>query len=130
MKLNWYYKLIYKGLFNRIITQLKYYLFGYFKNETAPFPISKTRKFNPLQEVSYIVVMYIFFPMLIISGIGLLFPETIIDKVFGFSGIQLTAVLHYIIGFLISLFLIIHLYIASVGKNPFNNFKSIINGYH
>lgn len=125
-----FYKLEYKGLLNRVIKQLKFYLLGYFKNESAPFPVSKTSKFNPLQKLTYVSTMYVFLPLLIITGIGLLFPSNIIDSVFEFNGIKLTTVIHYTIGFFVSLFLIIHLYFASVGKNPLDNFKSIINGYH
>jgi len=125
-----FYKLSLKGLMKRIITQFKFYLIGYFKNEDAPFPVNEKRKFNPLQKVSYVLTMYVFFPLVIISGFGLLFPEMIMQKVFGFSGIQLTAIFHSIMGFFISFFLVIHIYIASVGKKPSKNFKSIITGYH
>lgn len=124
------YKMKIKGLMNRLFIQGRYYLIGYFKNENPPFPISKKEKFNPLQKVAYVFTMYLFLPAVIISGLGLLFPEFIIEDVLGFRGIQLTAIFHSMMGFFLSLFLIIHVYIVSVGKNPFSNFKSMINGYH
>ena len=74
--------------------------------------------------------MYFAVPLVIISGIALLFPEIIIEKVYNFSGVFVTAILHSALGFFISIFLIIHLYVASLGKSPLNNFKSIINGWH
>jgi len=46
------------------------------------------------------------------------------------SGIFMTAIFHASLGFLVSIFLVVHLYVASIGKHPLNNFKSIINGYH
>ena len=125
-----YYKIKPKGLIKRITRQANYYVFGLFKGEDAPFPISEKRKFNPLQKYSYIFVMYLFVPLAIVTGLSLLFPELIIEKVYSVSGIFLTALLHGTVGFLISIFLIIHLYVASIGKNPLDNFKSIINGYH
>lgn len=64
------------------------------------------------------------------KGFGLLYAEVIVSKVFNMGGVILTAVLHAIMGFFISLFLIIHLYVASIGKHPLRNYKSIINGYH
>jgi len=54
----------------------------------------------------------------------------IISSVLTLSGVLITAVAHSAAGFLISVFLIIHLYVASIGKNPAENFKSIINGWH
>jgi thiosulfate reductase cytochrome b subunit len=124
------YRMKLKGLMKRLIDQSKYYMFGYFKGEPKPFPISKKNKFNPLQRVSYTVTMYILMPIVIITGLALLYPEIIVDEMFSVNGIQLTALLHAAIGFFISLFLVIHLYVASVGKHPLKNYKSIISGYH
>lgn len=124
------YLLKMKGLVERLMLQSKYYLYGYFKGEAKPFPISRDNKFNPLQRVAYVSAMYGFVPLVIITGLALLYPEIIIERVLGSSGIMLTAVLHATMGFLISLFLIIHLYVASVGKSPFKNYKSIVSGYH
>jgi thiosulfate reductase cytochrome b subunit len=62
--------------------------------------------------------------------LALLFPELIIENVYSVSGVFLTALLHASVGFLIFIFLIIHIYVASIGKNPLDNFSSIINGYH
>jgi len=101
-----------------------------FRNEKPPFPLSSHKKFNPLQKFFYTIIMYLFMPFLIFTGLALMLPEMIVEKTFGFNGISLTAVFHSMLGFLVSLFLVIHLYAASVGKNPFANFKSIITGWH
>lgn len=119
-----------KGLIQRLVIQGNYYLFGYFKGDPKPFPISKEQKFNPLQKLAYTGTMYLFVPIVIITGFSLLFPETIFENVLGFSGIKITAITHASFGFLISVFLIIHLYVASVGKKPLKNFRSIVNGFH
>jgi len=119
-----------KGFFKRLIKQAQYYTFGMFKGEAHPFPLSEKRKFNPLQKLSYVVVMYLFVPFVMISGFALLFPEIIIDRIYSVSGVLITAVAHSIAGFIISIFLVIHLYVASIGKHPAENFKSIINGWH
>jgi thiosulfate reductase cytochrome b subunit len=101
-----------------------------FKSEESPFPVSEKRKFNPLQKYAYIFVMYVFFPLLIITGTALLFPEIIMEQVFSISGILLTAVLHGILGFFVFIFLLVHIYVASMGKSPGENYKSIITGWH
>jgi len=119
-----------KGFLKRPIQQAIYYSWGMFHGMKAPYPLSAKRKFNPLQKYSYILVMYLAVPIVIITGLGLLFPEIIIEKVYSFSGVFVTAVLHSAMGFFISIFLIVHLYIASIGKSPLDNFKSIITGWH
>ncbi len=125
-----YYRLKLKGLYTKLTLQIVYYTYGIFKNQSPPFPISEKRKFNPMQKVAYLIVMYLFVPGLILTGLGLLFPELILENIYQLSGIFLTAILHASLGFLTSIFLIIHLYVASIGKYPLNNFRSIVNGYH
>lgn len=119
-----------QGFLKRPVKQAIYYVWGMFHGQKAPYPLSEKRKFNPLQKYSYILVMYLAVPIVIITGFALLFPEIIIDKVYAFSGIFVTAVFHSAMGFFISIFLIIHLYVASIGKSPIENFKSIITGWH
>jgi len=119
-----------KNFLKRPMKQAQYYAWGMFRGKDKPYPLSEKRKFNPLQKYAYIGVMYIFVPAVIITGFALLFPEIIIETVYNVSGIMLTAVLHSVMGFFVFLFLIIHLYISSIGKNPLGNYKSIINGWH
>ena len=119
-----------KNFIKRPMKQAYYYIWGMFHGMKAPYPLSEKRKFNPLQKYFYIIVMYLAVPMVIISGFALLFPEIIIEKVYTVSGIFLTAITHSALGFFISIFLIIHLYVASIGKSPIDNFKSIISGWH
>lgn len=125
-----YYRIKPKGLRKRLFKQLRFYTYGMFKNEEPPYPISEKRKFNPVQKYTYVAVMYLMVPAIIITGIALLFPELIIEDVYNMSGIFLTALLHAIVGFFISIFLVIHLYFATIGKKPLSNFKSIVTGWH
>lgn len=124
-----YYRLKFKGLRVRLWKQLRYYAYGFFLNEKSPFPVSKTNKFNPLQQISYIVATYLALPLLFVTGWALMFPEFILKQFLGISGIFLTAQLHVVMAFLITLFLIIHLYVSTMGKSPLSNFKSIITGW-
>jgi len=72
-----------KGLGQRLWAQGYYYAYGYFKGEKAPFPVDRERKFNPLQQVSYVGVMYFILPMLFVTGWALMFPEFILKKFLG-----------------------------------------------
>lgn len=124
------YQIVYKGLFKRLMTQARFYMFGIFKGENPPFPITKTNKFNPLQRFSYVFIMYLFVPVVFISGWALLYPETIPTIILGTSGLHLTDLLHIISGFVISFFMLIHIYFCTIGRKPSSNFKSILTGYH
>lgn len=125
-----YYLINMKGFFKRPLKQAYYYFWGMFHGMSAPFPISEKRKFNPLQKYMYVLIMYLVVPLVIISGFALLFPEIIIEEIYHLSGIYITAIVHAAMGFFISIFLIIHIYFATIGKSPLDNFKSIVSGWH
>ena len=124
-----YYRMPFKGVGKRLVKQAQYYAFGMFKGEKKPYPITEERKFNPLQKLFYVIIMYIGVPLVIISGWGLLFPESIIRAMFGVSGVVITVLVHVAMGFFISLFLVIHIYVSTIGHTRSANFLSIINGY-
>jgi len=127
---NWkHYKFSGKNYGDRLIQQFKYYTSGIFKGAKAPFPVSQKRKFNPLQHFTYISVMYVLVPIILITGCGLFFPELVIFKIFGISGLFLTDLLHILAGFILSMFLIVHIYFCLLGTSLLSNFKSMINGW-
>jgi thiosulfate reductase cytochrome b subunit len=113
----------------RMLKQFLYYMAGIFKGEPAPFPITKERKFNPLQQFSYMLIMYGCLPLIFVTGWGLFFPETIIPTIFGISGIFLTDLIHIITGFTVSMFMIIHVYFCTMGTKMSSLFKGMINGW-
>lgn len=125
-----YYAKWRKNLWPKLWKQFQFYAVGIFKGEPHPFPITKKQKFNPLQKVSYVFIMYFGMPILIVSGIGLMFPEKIQSSIFNISGLLFYDVMHYVVGFVISMFLVIHLYTCTLGKKPGTLFKSMVNGYH
>jgi thiosulfate reductase cytochrome b subunit len=125
-----HYRIERKGFLKDLITQMKYYALGMFKGEKHPFPVTLQGKFNPLQKFSYVLAMYVGMPLLIISGLGLLFPEMTLNKVFGISGQVLTDILHISMGFILSIFMVIHVYTCTLGSKPWTLFKGMITGYH
>ncbi len=125
-----YYRFERKNLIPDLVSQMKYYSFGMFRGEKHPFPVTETRKFNPLQKFSYVLAMYAGFPLLIISGFVLFFPDIAIKNVFGISGLVLNDVLHVSTGFLLSIFMLIHIYTCTLGSRPGSLFWGMISGYH
>jgi thiosulfate reductase cytochrome b subunit len=119
-----------QGFFKAFYQQARYYLFGIFRGDPHPFPVNAERKFNPIQQITYNVIQHAITPVTFVTGWALLYPETIILNVFGYSGIMLTSLLHVAAGFLISVFLVIHLYFITVGHSVTSNLKSMITGYH
>ncbi len=59
-----------------------------------------------------------------------MFPEITVKRFFGVSGLVLTDILHISVGFLLSVFLVIHIYTCTLGPKPGSLFRGMISGYH
>lgn len=125
-----HYRIQLKGLTGRLLSQFRYYTLGVFKNENAPFAVTKKMKFNPIQQVTYFVTMYVFMPLIFLTGLPMLFSGAFIRQLLGSNAFFIVDILHITIGYFLSLFLIIHIYFCTFGAKPYSNFKSIVTGYH
>lgn len=110
--------------------QNAYVAVGIFKGAPPPVVPTPERKFNVLQQATYLLVMYVAMPLLIITGIAFFFPEWAPERLFGLDGLLPLAVAHYGIGFLLTLFLLGHIYMGTMGTTPLAGFKMMITGWH
>jgi thiosulfate reductase cytochrome b subunit len=125
-----FYKLKWKKTKSQIAEQFRFYVSGIFKGEKPPFPVTEKRKFNPLQKVTYIIVVYIFMPLLFITGWAMMFPELIVvRKIFGTSGIHFTDLIHIIAGFILSIFMVVHIYLCFLVKPSGSSFRALLTGW-
>lgn len=68
-----------------------------------------------VQQFLYILSVVILSPLLAITGLILLYPELAPQKVAGLSGLWTFALAHYWAGLIGALFLLFHVYIATIG---------------
>lgn len=93
--------------------QLRYYAVGTFRGESEPFPPGSPTKFNPLQRLAYLSVMYGLTPLAVVSGLILLFPVIAPEQVLGHPGLWPTALVHLSAAYLLTLFVVVHVYMIS-----------------
>lgn len=108
--------------------QFKYYISGIFKG--APHPTKKTsyNKFNPLQRLTYLGLKLFIMPAQIITGILYMFymyPKSIVQ----IGGLELVAVTHTLLAFMLITFLIVHLYLLTTNEHPSESVKAMITGW-
>jgi len=120
----------FKGIVNRMYRQGRFYLMGIFIGEPHPFPTTKQSKFNPLQQIAYFIFMFLLMPVLCISGFLLMFPELAPEEMFGMGGVWPMAFAHTILGYLLSLFMVGHIYLGTTGATLGELYKSMITGWH
>ncbi len=93
------------------------------KGEAHPFAATEQNKFNPLQQLAYLAIMYALVPLLIITGLLCLYPQ-----VAGLGPVML--VLHMALAIIGLLFICAHLYLCTLGDTPGQIFRSMVDGYH
>jgi thiosulfate reductase cytochrome b subunit len=118
------------GFWRKVITQIRFYVWGIFRGEPHPYPPTLESNFNALQQIIYWMIMYLAMPGLILTGLIFLWPELAPDRVFGLDGLLPIAVAHYLIGLIIVLFMIGHIYLGTTGVTLTSLFKMMITGWH
>jgi thiosulfate reductase cytochrome b subunit len=118
------------GVLERCWIQAKWYAWGIFKGEAHPYRVSEEQNFNALQAISYWGIMYVVLPLMLASGFVFLVPELAPERVFGFDGLLPVAVVHYLTGAIIVMFMIAHIYLGTTGKTATSMFKTMLTGWH
>jgi thiosulfate reductase cytochrome b subunit len=113
-----------------ILRQARWYLIGIFKGEPHPYHIGPEHKFNPLQHLTYVGVMYMMYPLLLLSGVALLFPGFLPRDVLGHSGVWWMAATHWIVAAAGIMFLAGHFYLGSMGDKVRDLYAAMLDGYH
>ncbi|PWI34079.1 hypothetical protein DI392_07750 [Vibrio albus] len=106
---------------------LRFYLYGVFVGEPHPHHMSPESKFNPLQRIAYIGVLFVLIPVQVITGlIYFFFPELraagIIDQ------IGTIAIIHTFCAYTIIAFLVVHLYLITLGEKLSSHMKAMVTG--
>jgi len=125
-----HYKIRCKGLLGSMGNQIVYYTIGIFKGNKNPFTVTKEDKHNPIQKVSYVFIMYLCIPLIIITGWDMMFPGFLSTILIGSKGLVVSDLIHIISGFIVTLFMVIHIYLCTLGSTPGSLFMSIISGYY
>ncbi len=109
--------------------QVKFYLFSIFRGEENPFGASPDERFNPLQKLAYGAIMYVFTPIIVVTG--LFFSDILIFRKYMLllNAVKVLDALHVIVAYIFALYLIIHIYMATLGWKASSHIKAMIVGY-
>ncbi|NDO83679.1 thiosulfate reductase cytochrome B subunit [Citrobacter sp. NCU1] len=116
------------GWTERAFRQARFYLFGIMHGEPHPFPATIRSKFNPLQQVAYLSVMYGLLPLLLITGLFLLYPQVVGGQLPGTGYWLLQA--HFALAIISLFFICGHIYLCTTGRTPGETFRCMVDGYH
>lgn len=106
---------------------LRFYLYGVFVGEPHPHHMSPENKFNPLQRMAYLGLLFILIPIQIITGlIFFFFPE--LRAAGWIDHIGSVAVIHTLCAYIIIVFLVVHLYLITLGQKLSSHMKAMLTG--
>jgi thiosulfate reductase cytochrome b subunit len=114
----------------KVDAMFKYYLTGIFTHAPHPFRQTTLRKHNPLQRLAYLFFWLAITPIIWFSGWAYLFhaewPLLGLDQLLS---LEWVAFFHTAGAFLILVFFIAHVYLATAGHTPTSHIKAMITGW-
>jgi thiosulfate reductase cytochrome b subunit len=111
------------------ITQARYYGYGIFIGEANPHHSTADNKFNPIQQMAYLVIMLVLMPLQLLSGLLLWDTKTFGTWISLAGGIKVVDTVHVLIFLGLTSFIFIHLYLVTLGETPVTHIKAMFTGY-
>jgi thiosulfate reductase cytochrome b subunit len=112
-----------------IFRQAYFYLLTYFQGKPNPHHSTPDSKFNPMQKAAYLVIMFILMPLVIISGILLMYVAPLREILLFLGGIKVLVSIHFLLSCCFTAFLFVHIYLATLGHTPLEHFKQMWTGW-
>jgi thiosulfate reductase cytochrome b subunit len=108
---------------------LRHYSVGIFAGEPHPYRVTPLAKHNPLQRIAYLGVKLLINPLIWASGLAYLYYADLAKAGLATWGLRPIALVHTGAAFLMLVFAISHVYMATTGRTPWAHIKSMITGW-
>ena len=110
-------------------TMFRYYVLGIFTGAPHPYRVTQLKKHNPLQRLSYLILLVGINPLLWLTGLGLLYYRSWRDAASAVMNLETVALLHTVSAFMMLIFLVVHVYLTTTGHTPLAHIRAMITGY-
>jgi len=113
----------------RALRQVRYYAYGIMVGDKNPHHPTPENKFNPLQQVAYLMIMIVCIPLQLITGLVLWDPVKF--KTLGslLGGLQIVSFIHTALWVFYAFFIFVHMYLSTLGHTPLAHIIAMITGY-
>lgn len=115
--------------FRDTLRQMRFYGYGIFRGEPNPHHVRPYAKFNPLQKVMYQIVMLLIVPVQFVTGLLLWDVNRFSGMVETLGGVRVVSTIHVLIFIFFASFILIHVYLGSLGHTASAHFKAMVTGY-
>lgn len=111
------------------VQQTLYYGYGIFRGLPSPFHPSIYRKFNPLQAMTYQLLMIILLPVQALTGILLWNISGFAWAVALFGGVRVIDTAHVLVFIFFAFYIPAHIYLGTLGRKPMTHYEEMVTGY-
>jgi thiosulfate reductase cytochrome b subunit len=118
-----------KKYFTAAFAQIRFYGYGIFRGDPNPHHVSAYRKFNPLQSMMYQIVMMLLVPIMFYTGVLLWDVTRFSSQVEALGGVRVVDTVHVLLFIFFTGFIIVHVYLGSLGHTPAAHFEAMLTGY-
>jgi len=113
----------------KAIRQAKFYGLGIMVGDHNPHHSTPDNKFNPMQQVSYLMIMVLLIPVQLVTGLLLWDPKLFSPVVNLVGGIQVIEIIHVLLWIFFSAFIIVHFYLATLGHTTWAHIIAMFTGF-
>lgn len=118
-----------RKFFEKAFAQMRYYGYGIFRGERSPHKVLPYDKFNPMQSITYQIVMLMILPVQFFTGIMMWDIKRFESWIEALGGIEVIDTVHVLIFIFFISFTLIHAYMGALGHTPVSHFKEMFTGY-
>jgi thiosulfate reductase cytochrome b subunit len=118
-----------KGLIDNVAAQAHYYARGIFLGQPHPSPKTPERKLNPLQQLTYLALLNVLFPLQVVTGVLIWGASRWPHLAQATGGLTLAAPLHSLCAWFFLAFFFLHVYLTTTGHTVLSNVSAMIHGY-
>ena len=113
----------------KMISVVRYYMYGIFRGEPHPVPKRKEAKHNPLQRIVYLILAAILLPVQMVTGFLYWGYNSWVDWGLPWLSLEVVALIHLAGAFAILSFVVVHVYMITTGHTIFAHTRAMITGW-
>ncbi len=114
---------------NGLYPVIRYYLIGTFTGAEHPYRKTTRAKHNPLQRLAYLFFKLMITPVIWLTGLLYLFYNDWPATLSGALELETVALVHTAAAFAMLIFIIAHVYMATMGAKVTSLIKPMVTGY-
>ena len=111
------------------LRQARYYAFGIFRGEPHPFERSRQERLNPIQKITYVLILNVLLPLQVVTGVWIWSAQRWPEGAGSLVGLRALLGVHVLGAWLFAAFLVVHVYMTTTGRTPLAHIRSMITGH-